>query len=30
MSLRDQYPHYYKDVRHIDYIDVYRVLDLSS
>lgn len=24
----EKYPHYYKDVRHLDYIDVYRVLDL--
>lgn len=23
-----KYPHYFKDVRHLDYIDVYRILDL--
>lgn len=26
--LHEQFPHYYKDVRHLDYIDVYRVCDL--
>lgn len=27
-QLRDKYPHYYVDVSHLEYIDVYRVLRL--
>lgn len=25
---KDEFPHYYKDVRHLDFIDIYRVLEL--
>ena len=28
MSCREEYPHYYKDVGHLDHIDVYDVLRL--
>ena len=30
VSAREAHPHYHKDVRHIEYVDVYRVLQLFN
>lgn len=27
-NIANEFPHYYKDVRHLDFIDIYRVLEL--